>query len=105
MQDERVPVYLLGAGFTRAVIGNTASLTHELMSTLDISEFQEIHEEYERAIPDIEQFLSALDLKILHFLKYGCQGYTVDTKRSWNNFIIFCLVLSSLNCSATRQLA
>lgn len=60
-------VYLLGAGFTRAIIGNRAPLTHELMSQLDISKFPEIREEYERTFPDIEQFLSILDLKILRF--------------------------------------
>ena len=43
---EMNPVYLLGAGFTRAVIGDSAPLTHELMATLDISKFTEIHEEY-----------------------------------------------------------
>ena len=60
-------VYLLGAGFTRAVVGDTAPLTHELMAKLDISDFTEIHEEYERTLPDIEQFLSLLDLKVIHF--------------------------------------
>jgi hypothetical protein len=60
-------VYLLGAGFTRAVVGDTAPLTHELMAKLDISDFTEIHEEYERTLPDIEQFLSLLDLKVTHF--------------------------------------
>lgn len=60
-------IYLLGAGFTRAVAGEKAPLTHELMSTLDISNFPEIHEYYEKAFPDIEQFLSILDLQVLHF--------------------------------------
>jgi hypothetical protein len=60
-------VYLLGAGFTRAVIGDRAPLTYELMKTLDISEFPELHEEYQRSFPDIEQFLSILDLKIIHY--------------------------------------
>jgi len=64
---EMNPVYLLGAGFTRAVIGDSAPLTHELMATLDISKFPEIHEEYVLASPDIEQFLSILDLKVIHF--------------------------------------
>jgi len=67
MHYEMNTVYLLGAGFTRAVIGNSAPLTHELMATLDISSYPEIHEEYERAFPDIEQFLSILDLKVIHF--------------------------------------
>jgi len=60
------PVFLLGAGFTRAVIGDSAPLTHELMNKLDISKCPEIREDYERAFPDIEEFLSILDLKILH---------------------------------------
>jgi hypothetical protein len=62
-------IYLLGAGFTRAVVGEKAPLTKDLMSKLDILRYPEIHEEYERAFPDIEQFLSILDLKILHFLQ------------------------------------
>lgn len=59
--------YLVGAGFTRAVVGQKAPLTSELMQKLDIANFPEIHEEYEKAFPDIEQFLSILDLNILHF--------------------------------------
>jgi hypothetical protein len=61
------PIYLLGAGFTRAVLGNRAPLTQDLMSKLDISEFPEIREDHEETSPDIEQFLSVLDLKIIHF--------------------------------------
>jgi len=60
-------VYLVGAGFTRAVIGEKAPLTDELMQKLDISKLPEIHEEYEKAFPDIEQFISILDLKVIHF--------------------------------------
>jgi hypothetical protein len=60
-------VFLLGAGFTRAVVGEKAPLTHELMPKLDISKFPEIREDYEKAFPDIEQFLSVLDLNALHF--------------------------------------
>jgi hypothetical protein len=60
-------VFLLGAGLTRAVVGKKAPLTHELMSKLDISKFPEIHESYEKTFPDIEQFLSILDLQVLHF--------------------------------------
>jgi len=60
-------IFLLGAGFTRAVFGDNAPLTSELMSKLDISAFPEIHEDYEKAFPDIEQFLSVLDLKVIHF--------------------------------------
>lgn len=59
-------VYLIGAGFTRAIIGKKAPLTDELMQQLDISKFPEIHEEYEKAFPDIEQFISILDLKVIH---------------------------------------
>jgi len=60
-------IFLLGAGFTRAVIGDSAPLTHELMKELDISSFPEMREDYDRAFPDIEEFLSILDLKLLHF--------------------------------------
>lgn len=60
-------VYLLGAGFTRAVLGECAPLTRELMSKLNISKFPEIVDEYERAFPDIEQFLTTVDLRTLHF--------------------------------------
>ncbi len=67
MCPEMNPLYLLGAGFTRAVIGDSEPLTHDLMATLDISDFPELHEDYERSFPDIEQFLSILDLKVLHF--------------------------------------
>jgi hypothetical protein len=59
-------VYLVGAGFTRAVIGEKAPLTAELMQKLDISRFPEIWEEYEKAFPDIEQFISILDLRVIH---------------------------------------
>lgn len=37
------------------------------MAKLDVSKFPEIHEAYERVFPDIEQFLSILDLNVLHF--------------------------------------
>jgi hypothetical protein len=67
LKDDTNKIYLLGAGFTRAVVGEKALLTHEIMSTLDISKFPEIHEYYEKAFPDIEQFLSILDLQVLHF--------------------------------------
>jgi hypothetical protein len=60
MCNEMKPIYLLGAGFTRAVIGDAAPLTNDLMATLDISEFPELHEDYERSFPDIEQFLTIL---------------------------------------------
>lgn len=60
-------VYLIGAGFTRAVVGEKAPLTHEIMPKLNISNFPEIRDDFEKAFPDIEQFLSILDLKYLHF--------------------------------------
>ncbi len=60
-------VYLLGAGFTRAVLGGSAPLTRDLMFKLDIAKFPEIIEEYERAFPDIEHFLTTVDLRTLHF--------------------------------------
>jgi hypothetical protein len=66
MGNEKNCVYLLGAGFTHAVI-NKAPLTKDLMVSLNLSEFPELHEEYERSFPDIEHFISGLDLKILHY--------------------------------------
>lgn len=47
MIQQKNPVYLLGAGFTRAVI-EKAPLTNDLMVNLNLSEFPELHEEYER---------------------------------------------------------
>jgi len=41
-------VYLLGAGFTRAVIGQKAPLTDEIMPKLNLSDFPEIAEDYEK---------------------------------------------------------
>ncbi len=67
MCTEKSPVCLLGAGFTRAVLGDSAPLTNELMDKLHISDFPEIIEEYDRSYPDVEQFLTMLDLKCLHF--------------------------------------
>lgn len=60
-------VYLLGAGFTRAVLGDRAPLTHELMQKLDVSNYPEIQNEYEKSFPNIEEFTSIVDLKILRF--------------------------------------
>lgn len=62
-------IFLLGAGFTRAVIGERAPLTNEIMPKLSISKFPEIAEDYERTFPDIEQFISRIDLKYLHYKK------------------------------------
>jgi hypothetical protein len=59
----------LGAGFTRAVVGEKAPLTYEIMPTLDLSNFPEVREDFEKTFPDIEQFLTVLDLKILRFMK------------------------------------
>jgi len=62
-------VFLLGAGFTRAVMGSRAPLTDEIMPKLNLSSFPEIIEDYERTYPDIEQFITELDLKCLRFEK------------------------------------
>jgi len=62
-------VYLLGAGFTRAVMGDAAPLTDELMARLDISTLPEIQNEYEETYPDIEQFLSMLDLRVIRWCR------------------------------------
>lgn len=62
-------VFLLGAGFTRAVIGQKAPLTNEIMPKLDISQFPEIADDFERTFPDIEQFISRLDLRCFHYEK------------------------------------
>lgn len=62
-------VFLLGAGFTRAVMGATAPLTDEIMPKLNLSSFPEIIEDYEKTFPNIEQFITELDLKCLLFDK------------------------------------
>jgi hypothetical protein len=66
-------VFLLGAGFTRAVteevIGKKALLADEIMPKLDLSGFPEIIEDYEKTLPDIEQFITQLDLRCLRFDK------------------------------------
>ncbi|MDP2682852.1 MAG: hypothetical protein Q8P28_08625 [Deltaproteobacteria bacterium] len=62
-------IYLLGAGFTRAVMGAKAPLTDEIMPKLNLSGFPEIIEDYEKTFPDIEQFITQLDLKCLRFDK------------------------------------
>ena len=66
-------VFLLGAGFTRGiteeVIGKKALLTDEIMPKLDLSGFPEIIGDYEETFPDIEQFITQLDLKCLRFDK------------------------------------
>lgn len=62
-------VFLLGAGFTRAVLGLKAPLTDEIMPKLNLSSFPEIIEDYEKTFPDIEQFITQLDLKCLRFEK------------------------------------
>ena len=60
-------VILIGAGFSRAIMGEKALLTGEIMPKLTISKFPEIIEDYEKTFPDIEQFISLLDLRYLHF--------------------------------------
>lgn len=62
-------VFLLGAGFTRAVMGDKAPLTDEIMPKLDLSEFPEIIEDYDKTFPDIEQFITQIDLRCLRFKK------------------------------------
>ena len=62
-------VFLIGAGFTRAIMGLKAPLTDEIMPQLMISDFPEIIEDYEKTFPDIEQFITALDLRCLRFAK------------------------------------
>ncbi|MEW6068936.1 MAG: hypothetical protein AB1610_11690 [Nitrospirota bacterium] len=62
-------VYLLGAGFTRAVMDSKALLTDEIMPKLILSDFPEITEDYEKTFPNIEQFITELDLKCLRFEK------------------------------------
>ena len=62
-------VFLIGAGFTRAVMGNKAPLTDEIMPKLDLSGFPEIIEDYDKTFPDIEQFITVLDLRCLRFAK------------------------------------
>ena len=62
-------VFLLGAGFTRAVMGDKAPLTDEIMPEIDLSKFHGIMEDYEKTFPDIEQFITELDLKCLRFAK------------------------------------
>lgn len=57
-------VFLIGAGFTRAVteavIDKKAPLTDEIMPKLDLSGFPEIIEDYEETFPNIEQFITQL---------------------------------------------
>jgi hypothetical protein len=62
-------VYLLGAGFTRSIMGQKAFLTDEIMPKLSLSGFPEIMEDYEKMFPDIEQFITELDLRCLRFAK------------------------------------
>ena len=62
-------IFLLGAGFTRAVMGERALLADEIMPKLDISAFPEIINDYIEAFPDIEQFITRIDLKYFQFIK------------------------------------
>ena len=56
-------VYLLGAGFTRAVYGEKVPLTDEIMSKIDLSQFSVLSLQ-EKQLP-IEQLITLLDLKCL----------------------------------------
>ncbi|MCB2185014.1 MAG: hypothetical protein KQJ78_01255 [Deltaproteobacteria bacterium] len=62
-------VYLLGAGFTRAIIGDAAPLNDDVMGALsrkiDFSDPPIIGQIYEEAKPNIEYFLTLLDLQII----------------------------------------
>jgi hypothetical protein len=62
-------VFLLGAGFTRAIIGDKAILADEIMPKLDISNFPEVSSDYKETFPDIEQFITRIDLKYFQFKK------------------------------------
>lgn len=57
-------VYLLGAGFTHAVLGNVAPLNDEVIGRLKLRKYSELETEYGQANPSIEQFLTLLDLKL-----------------------------------------
>ncbi|OGL45509.1 MAG: hypothetical protein A2W05_06360 [Candidatus Schekmanbacteria bacterium RBG_16_38_10] len=50
-------------------MGSKALLTDEIMPKLSLSKFPEIIEDYEKTFPDIEQFITQLDLKCLRFDK------------------------------------
>lgn len=58
-------VYLLGAGFTRAVLGNIAPLNDDVIEYLDLGKYPEFETEYRLACPSIEHFLTLLDLKLV----------------------------------------
>ena len=60
--------YLLGAGFTRAII-KRAPLTNEIMSYIDIEKYPESVDLFEKSYPDIEQFITQIDLNVLKFEK------------------------------------
>lgn len=55
-------VYLLGAGFSKAILNEKICLTNEIFHKLDISNFPEIHDDFNKHYPDIEQFFTAIDL-------------------------------------------
>ena len=57
-------VYVLGAGFTRAIICE-APLNDDMMKSLDASLFPCFLDEFEVAKPNIEHFLTLVDLKCL----------------------------------------
>ncbi|MBI5603398.1 MAG: hypothetical protein HY879_08570 [Deltaproteobacteria bacterium] len=50
-------------------MGEKALLTDEIMPKLDISAFPEIINDYIEAFPDIEQFITRIDLKYFQFKK------------------------------------
>jgi len=58
-------VFLIGAGFTRAVYGEEALLTKDIMGQLHLGDFPEMQDLLLDAGGDIEQFITLLDLKCL----------------------------------------
>lgn len=63
MPDNKT-VYVLGAGFTRAII-DKAPLNDDIMNHLDAGLFPYFIDEFEVAKPNIEHFLTLVDLKCL----------------------------------------
>jgi hypothetical protein len=83
-------IFLLGAGFTRAIMGKKALLTDEIMPKLDISAFPEIINDYIETFPDIEQFITRIDLKYFQFIKsnYSLAKRFEDIRENLKNQIV-----------------
>jgi len=58
-------IFLIGAGFTRAVYGQEALLTNEIMGRLSLGDFPDVQDLVIDGEQDIEQFITLLDLKCL----------------------------------------